>query len=325
MDSLLSSSILSNRLIEDNYKLALKLFVNKNVQKSWIIISGLYQQAINEYEKGLIGDKLFVKIISLYLIEIGYNLQDNTDKVLVSSLRNKTLINHLSQVFSGMYNIPEEILYNYYLVYVTNRELLVEGNRQFYEDIDQLYLNYKSSDDKYYLKLVDLYVYEILPINNRFDQSRSVIDNNQIYSDKADAKSKLDEVERRKSDDEKKQQQIKLEKQQKDQEAQLKKDQHAKLQREKQLEYVKLNELSNSRDLSRPAPDQPTMSQLQLLKSRITYLLSISTNYIKQSSPLLLAIIVTILITSRFVNYRKLNLRDKLKQTVEMAFKVSYL
>lgn len=328
MDTGSSSSILSNKLIEDNYKLALKFFVNRDVHNSWVIISSLYQQAIKEYEKGLIGEKLLTKIVSLYLIEIGYNLNNNRDQALTNSLRNKTIINNLAKVFTTLYNIPDEILYNYYLIHVTNWEYLIDGNRQFFEDLDQLYMNYKSfNNGKFYQQLIDLYTFEILPMVNKVDQARMIIETNQIYANKRDyAKSKLSTIEKSKTDAEIKQKQINLEKQKQQQEEKLKKDQQLKLQREKQLEYVKLNELSKSRDLSiPPQSNQPKLSQLQVLKSRVTYLLSISSNYLKQSSPLILVVIMTILISTRFINYRKLNLRQKLKQTIEMAFKVSYL
>lgn len=322
MDSPSNSSLLSNKLIEDTYKLALKFFVTKEVQKSWIIISTLYQKAINEFKKGLISQKLLIKVISLYLVEIGINLQKSEDKLMEKNLKNKTILKNITSIFGTNLETPDEILYSYYLIFVTNPRLI---DNLFYSEFDKLYQNYPSdSESKFYKKLVDLYVFEILTSGDLFDRAKLVIDSNDVYlKDRENAKLKLKQIETNKDFTRKVKEQEKLDKLKKDQEEQKKKDQLALSQKQKQLDYVKLNELTKNKP--RDLPQKSNQSQLQLLKTKIQYLLSITGNYLKHSSPLILAILALIFLSTKFVNFKTLNIKEKLKQTVGMAFKVTYL
>lgn len=330
MDSITGSSILSNRVIEDNYKLALKLFVNKNYEKSWAIVTDLYSQSISEYQRGLIGEKVLVKVISLYLVELGVNLTQVphlVDDEIANSLTSKAVRSQLVDLFGSVAAVPMELWYNYYLIFATNR-VLYAGDGQFVEDIDQLYLAVPSSTSKYYRKFVDLYVYEILPSLDRFDHAGAVIGSNPAYADDVSgARAKLDLV---RSD---RQKQIDYEKQlheervRKQQEAQAEREAQAKARSQKQLEYVKLTELSKSKDLasSSSGHSTPSQSHVQVLVSRLRYVVGLSAAYIRQNGVVLVAVLAVALISLKVINYRKLNLRERIAETVKMALKVTYM
>jgi hypothetical protein len=331
MDSITGSSILSNRVIEDNYKLALKLFVNKNYEKSWAIITDLFSQSVSEFQRGLIGEKVLVKVISLYLVELGVNLTQEphlVDDERANSLTSKALRNQLVDIFGTIATVPIELWYNYYLIFATNR-VLYAGDGQFVEDIDQLYLAVPSSTSKYYGKFVDLYVYEILPSLDRFDHANAVIGSNAVYGeDISGAKAKLDMVrsDRQKQLDYEKQ--LHEERVRKQQEAQAEREALAKARSQKQLDYVKLTELSKSKDLAASSSDRrnsPSQSQVQVIMSRLRYVVGLTSAYIRQNGVILVAVLAVALISLRFINYRKLNLRERVSETIKMALKVTYM
>jgi Flp pilus assembly protein TadB len=113
----------------------------------------------------------------------------------------------------------------------------------------------------------------------------------------------------------------------KQQEAQAEREAQAKARSQKQLEYVKLTELSKSKDLasSSSGHSTPSQSHVQVLVSRLRYVVGLSAAYIRQNGVVLVAVLAVALISLKVINYRKLNLRERIAETVKMALKVTYM
>ncbi|KAK6456663.1 uncharacterized protein RJT20DRAFT_126684 [Scheffersomyces xylosifermentans] len=341
--SLSSSTLSVNKQIESNYSLAVKLFMNKNFEKSFKLIKELYDQSFSEYGKGLISHKLFVKIINLYLIEVGLALSSDTTLRLtqiethriVTSLLNNDITNNLLKIYNSESNIPLEIIFNYNLLLITNRELLVVDDSAFLNKIRRVYASIdlkNNEDDKYLKKLIDLYTFEILPTFDEFDEARHVVQSNQVYADSIQENLKrIDAIEKQKLDILETEKQKKLEKQrleyeQKQRDIQKKKD----LEASQNLSYKSIKEIQRQYNSESPAPQATITSnsqatQLEQLKSKLFYMYRILKNYLKDNSSVILVALVVILASSKFINFKKLNLKDRFVETVRMAFKVSYL
>ncbi|KAK6201554.1 uncharacterized protein RJT21DRAFT_120607 [Scheffersomyces amazonensis] len=356
MDSSLSfssGSFTSNRVIEDTYKLALKLFMNKNFDKSYSIINKLYQDSTIEYSKGLISERLFIKIIILYLTQIGLALGKRTSFRLSQIENNRvinliiqdTLLNQFKQSFGGdIINIPLEIIYNYVLLFITNREVLLVNDKSFLAKIRTIYgtANLKTNDhneDKYLKRLNDLYVFEVLPTFDEFEESQHVIQSNPIYSDDINENlKKLRQIQQNKCEIIEQEKQRELERKRLEHEAkQLEVEKQKEREKQSNLKYKSIKEIQKQyspsssieqklvNDNDNENKDLSQLNQLNQIKSRLFYTYRLIKDYIKENSPIILIIIVLLFIINKFLNLKQIKLKDRLLETIRMAFKVSFL
>ncbi|CUM45563.1 uncharacterized protein AC631_05116 [Debaryomyces fabryi] len=341
------SSSQPRQLIESNYKLALKFFMNKNFSKSYEIIKKLYKSSFGQFASDIINEKLFIKILNLYLTEIGlfidkdnkdtnFNLERNERQEVITTLAQDQILDELYKVYSDDINaIPSEILYNLFLIYYINRTLITNaGNLKL--KFDKLYyqFDYNSRlEDAYLKKLIDLYVFQVLLDNENFDEASVIISENPIYlSQIEESLSRLSTIRIDKAKKQKEAENKEKEKQEK-----LKEKKKRELQNQKELKdrqnltYKSLNQIKqssakfDSKKDNKPIRATNGGYDIALVRQKLLYTLNLSKNYIKTNSPSILLIILLLFISSRFIKARRINVMERLKLTLQMAFKISYL
>lgn len=342
------SSSQPRQLIESNYKLALKFFMNKNFSKSYDIIKKLYKSSFGQFASDVINEQLFVKILNLYLTEIGlfidkdnkdtnFNLERNERQEVITTLAQDQILDELYKVYNDDINaIPSEILYNLFLIYYINKALITNaGNLKL--KFDKLYyqFDYNSRlEDAYLKKLIDLYVFQVLLDNENFDEASMIISENPIYMSQIEESLnrlsiiRIDKAKKLKEEEEK----------EKEKQDKLKEKKKRELQNQKELKdrqnltYKSLNQIKQSsakfdspKRGKEPIRETNGGYDIALLRQKILYALNLSKNYIKTNSPLILLIILLLFISSRFIKVRKIDVMERLKLTLQMAFKISYL
>lgn len=342
------SSSQPRQLIESNYKLALKFFMNKNFGKSYEIIKKLYQASFKQYASDIINEQLFIKIVNLYLTEIGlfidkdnkdtnFSLGRNERQEVIAWLGEDQILDELYDTFDDDINaIPSEIMYNLFLIYYINQSIISTESDFLKSRLDKIYylLDHNSrKEDTYLKKIVDLYVYQVLPDYENYEDATLIIKENPLYQSQIDSSlDRLDTVRINKV-----KQKHEKENEEKEEQKKLKEKKQRDLQKQKELKdlqnlsYKSLNQIKQSSqqiDISKKGDETPRADprmNIELLRHKLLYTLNLSKDYIKENSPLILLIIMVLFISSRFIRLKRINIMDRLKQTLQMAFKISYL
>lgn len=333
-NSLTSSSIAttpfnSNKLVENNYKLALKQFINKNFIGSFKLIHDVYYTSFNEYKQGTISEDLLIKIINLYLVVVGVCLKNrHLDQALANAARNSftsnEIINQIKSIWLEL-DIPLEIKYNMQLVYISNPKDLINDEDSYLRNLKKWYINI-DTNDKFGSKLLDLVKFEILPHFNQYDESERLI------GDDESELAKLHKIKNEKDEYLKKVKQDQIQAEKVAKEAQEKQEAEARQKRkELNLKYSSIKEIVNNykQEDSRAAASVKDLnrrhqqSQSQNLQEKLAYILRITKNYLARNSLVLVVLIVLILGSSRYL--RNANVREKIVDTVKMAFKFTYV
>lgn len=333
-NSLTSSSIAttpfnSNKLVENNYKLALKQFINKNFIGSFKLIHDVYYTSFNEYKQGTISEDLLIKIINLYLVVVGVCLKNrHLDQALANAARNSftsnEIINQIKSIWLEL-DIPLEIKYNMQLVYISNPKDLINDEDSYLRNLKKWYINI-DTNDKFGSKLLDLVKFEILPHFNQYDESERLI------GDDESELAKLHKIKNEKDEYLKKVKQDQIQAEKVAKEAQEKQEAEARQKRkELNLKYSSIKEIVNNykQEDSRAAASVKDLnrrhqqSQSQNLQEKLAYVLRITKNYLARNSLVLVVLIVLILGSSRYL--RNANVREKIVDTVKMAFKFTYV
>ncbi|CAD1811503.1 unnamed protein product [Candida parapsilosis] len=333
-NSLTSSSIAttpfnSNKLVENNYKLALKQFINKNFIGSFKLIHDVYYTSFNEYKQGTISEDLLIKIINLYLVVVGVCLKNrHLDQASANAARNSftsnEIINQIKSIWLEL-DIPLEIKYNMQLVYISNPKDLINDEDSYLRNLKKWYINI-DTNDKFGSKLLDLVKFEILPHFNQYDESERLI------GDDESELAKLHKIKNEKDEYLKKVKQDQIQAEKVAKEAQEKQEAEARQKRkESNLKYSSIKEIVNNykQEDSRAAASVKDLnrrhqqSQSQNLQEKLAYVLRITKNYLARNSLVLVVLIVLILGSSRYL--RNANVREKIVDTVKMAFKFTYV
>lgn len=330
--------------IEDNYQLALKLFMNKSFERSFDITKKLYKASFHQLSNDTIPQALFVKIINLYLTEIGlfldrskndhhFNLGKKEREEIVSDLRNDKLLDDLLLFHGDDINlIPSAILFNLLLVYYLNSEAIFEVPSSLLSKFSRVYSSIDIEDEPYLRRISDLYIYQILPDFNKENEAENLIRQTSIYRSSLEESLKrlTTVVEQRDTKRKQKEQAANKAKEKAKEEQQNRVKAEKELRKKKDLQYQTLNLLKQKAASDPVAPPQPERSSLRShdissLLQRANYLFSITKDYIAKNSPLILVVIVVAFLLTRVVNLRKVNLREAIQETVRMAFQVKYL
>lgn len=278
--------------METNYSLALKQFINKNFAASFRLASELFHKCFTEYSGHSISLTLLTKIINLYLVEVGVCLKDGLlnqvqANTAVNSITSNEVINQIHAVFGD--EIPCEILYNYHLMHITNSKLLINDNYW-----DQLRNDYHHAiNDKYKQKFIELVVFEILPRYDKYKEAEQLITNpNDLQRlRKIQEKQKLaEEVERSQKKTPPKEQPT--------------------------LKYKSIKEIQNAYNLEEAK--KPTLPE-----SRLLYIYNLVKNYLRDNYLVVLVLIILGLGARKYLS--RANLREKIVDTIKMAFKFSYI
>ncbi|KAI5965635.1 uncharacterized protein KGF55_000997 [Candida pseudojiufengensis] len=312
-----------NKEIENNYKLALKLFINKNFIQSYKLIYQIFQNSFIEYKQGLISQNLLIKIINLYLVIIGVSLREgHLDQILSNSARNSIRSNEVHNLIGSIwssYEIPWEIQYNLQLFYISNQDL-IKDKEMYLRDINKLIFNIDSSD-KYGEKLLNLIKFEIYPQFNEFEKSEQLIGSNE------EELNRLNEIKQQKQTIENELKQKLIDDEKKSNELKLKKEQDArKLAHEQNLKYKSIKEITNTYNHQNSQPrriENKEISKQNEIKSKLIYLLNISKKYLQQNTIILLVLLILIFGSSKFL--KGINIKEKLIDTIKMAFKFTYI
>ena len=319
----MSSSLTTANIIENDYKLALKLFMNKSFSQSWQILCNLYGSLWTNVNKGTITEGLFVKVLNLYLTEVGLIHQNNEFQVdsasktsLVELLHQETIMGELINYYHEVDNIPSEVLYNLYLIYYICLDI-DEVHNKFTKIYGKLPINDINNDDKYLRKMIELFILKILPCLNSFEDARMIINETPLLVDKHHYLEKITKLE----DD-----RLHQLEQQKEVERKTFEKQHQEAKaanKLKDLKYKSLKQIKHASDNSNTAKSDPNAVSNEVV-TKILYNFNLVKNYLKNNSPVLL-LLLAILVAFRLLKPKNVNLMDNLKQTLSMAFKISYL
>ncbi|KAI5962707.1 hypothetical protein KGF57_001441 [Candida theae] len=322
------STFNSNKTTEHNYKLALKQFINKNFIGSFKLIHQVYYSAFNDYKQGTISEDLLIKIINLYLVVVGVCLKSKSlDNVQANAARNSFTSNEILNQIKSVWleaDIPYEIKYNIQLVYATNQDLILD-KESYLHNLKKWYINI-DTDDKFGGKLLDLVKFEILPQFELYDESERLIGDDESELQRLhDIKDGKEEFKNRL-----KQEQLQAEKAAKEAKVKVEADAR-KTAKESSLKYSSIKEIINnySKEESRSAPSTSQgrslsrQQQVQALKQRLSYILNITGSFLARNSVVLVVLIVLFLGSGRYL--RNANIRDKIVETVKMAFKFTYV
>lgn len=347
-----SFSSTSKKNVNNNYKLAVKYFMNKSFQKSFELIAKLYEKSFHQFSTGVIPEQLFIKIVNFYLIQVGIILDSSRKDVQVkltpieevsckNQLATDNVITQLREIYGSTDGIPYEIVYNLYTSLFINRHELVDEKTLLDKFNSIIYTVGADDDDDVFLrKLLDLYVFEVLPSYNKFDEARNLIQTHAIYSHGDELESNLSKLAAIKSESLKNseiERKRKLESLAKKKELEKLEKQRAEEQkREENLNYRTLKQIRNSHSTesaeSTPSSRNPShnsssskVADLAKLKQRLFYQLNISKEFLVDNYPVLVVVIISLLVSTRFIRSRKINVKEKLMETLRMALKVSYL
>lgn len=343
-------TMVSKGVAESRYQLALKLFVSRNFEKSFRSIGQLYTDITTGALKQQLHLPLVLvsNIVKLYLTEIGIifarddvTLDNSERKTVLVSLKDDTLYFQLQDLYENQFQleVPYDIWYTLLSAEFVLRNKIYSENqstelvRKFQSALDSMH---STPSDPSLKKLVDLFVFQVLPFYNMFDQSELIITQHPVYTNKmSESQTKLDRIrqkQRLKAEEERK---MDLERKKLEQEIKAKEILRKKeLEKEKLLKNRAIKEINNSYDKDSTLADRQrvlseanssSISMLSKLRSRISYLASISQDFVKENSLIILAAILIAFLTSKFVNLKKINIREKFAETIKMAFKVTYL
>lgn len=282
--------------MDHNYKLALKQFINKNFEASFKLTSELFHICFNEYANHTISQTLVTKIINLYLVEVGVCVKDGLlnqvqTNAAINSITSNEVLNQIRSVFGN--DIPCEILYNYHLAHITNPKVLI-GDGYF----DQLHKDYLgANNDKYKPKFMQLVVFEILPTFGKYQEAERLI------TDPKDLE-KLRKIQHL-HEEQRAQQRLAKQNQEKERAAAL---EQAKQQT---LKYKSIKEIQNSYEEEH--------HDVQI--SQLSYIYNLVKTYLRENY---LAVLVVLVLGISANRYRT-QLKEKIVETIKMAFKFSYI
>lgn len=343
MSSSMMESSTPQTVIINDYKMALKFFINKDFGKSFLIILKLHEISYQNFDKGMLDEEVFIKIVTLYLTEIGlllnpretvssFQLPRLERKELLKKLENSAFLDSLYSIYGSITEIPSELLFQIFLVNYTCQNLIrPEDPRHLLKQFQKLYpMLATKTNDRYMKRLIDMYVFNVLPDADEFETAFLVVRENPLF-ETATAKAKLEEIQiLRKHEKNIRDKQIK---ERDSKEAKVAEEEKAKKKasdERKNLKYMSLKQIKKEHESEEPskklaAPRPESSFTVEQFKARLTYLLQLSKNIIQKNSPVILVVILLAFFSTRYLRTRKINLKDKLRETLLMAFKITYL
>lgn len=344
--SLMESSSPEKVIIND-YKLALKFFVNKDFGKSFAIIQKLHDFCYKNFELGTLGEDYFIKIITLYLTEVGllvnpkdtgnsYQLSRAERKELTQKLELWTFLDKLYEVYGDIARIPLELLFQVFLVNYTCQNVIAKDHASLVQRFRKVYtmLDFNTHrNDKYLKRWVDMYIFNVLPDVEDFSTALRIADENPLINTEK-AKTKLHELQELKVQERKLREKHAQELQSKEaKRLEQEKLRQRKAKDESDLKFKSLKQIRQEREKdderrnrdANPVGRSSSNFTIDQIKSRLEYLLQMSSKFVQKNSPVLLVAILLAFIISRVIRTRRINIREKLVETMKMAFKVTYL
>lgn len=341
----LSDSLLPASIFEKDYKLAHKFFINKNFEASYELTKKLFSKSFSSLSNQVIDEALFIKIVKLYLTEIGLFINPNDKftltlpkaerQLIIKDLKDEIILNDLLSVYGDNINrVPLELLLNLFLVYYSINDLVPGDTKFAYTQFNKLYytIDYNSKKgDEQLQKLIKIYVFQILVENKLYHDAKTIIETNPVLSGSiSDNLKQLEKLKQANIDEEKsKEKKLKDRKLHEQQQREKELAKQKELKEKHNLNYRSIKQiqeqLHHESRLESPSAQAPEKQVSSKVLNKLLYTFNLTKNYLKENSPLILVIIIIVFIATRFVNVKKINLKDKIKETVQMAFKISYL
>lgn len=335
-------------VIESDYKLALKHFVNKDFGKSYPTIVKLHDTCYRNFERNIITEALFIKIVALYLTQVGvllnpleanasFRLPIPERKRLLQSIEDNSVYNTLAQFYGGIREVPSELLYHAFLLNYACRKsvsdpqsIAAEFQRVYYSlDFD----TDNASNDRYLKRFVDIYVFNVLPDNEEFDLALQVAKGNPLLdSEKAETKLKgIRELRRQEKDSKENMTKAKMEEEKQRSMLEMEKKKRAK--EEADLKYRSLKQIKQEHEKERTlksnhlplSHDKSNTSHINQLSLRAQYVMNLSKSFFIKNYTVILVILAMGFISTKLLRTRRINIKEKLRETLSMAFKVTYL
>lgn len=335
-------------IISADYQLALKLFMNRDILEAFELSKKLKNVCIQNFERGHIQEDLLVKVLTLYLTEVGLllnpkdfntalQLHNKERQQLVKSLEEDELLRKVTEIFGSLADIPPQILYQIFLVYFTCQDILRPDDTNFVLNkfkVAHHELKFRATDlDTYLKRWLDMFIFNVLPASGEFEMAFALVESSQLYNTEK-ASAKLKEIQELKNQEKKLRDKNKKERETKEaQRIQRERERQRKEKEEKSLKYRLIQQIKReheSRDALKPSASSERGGDkeqwnLDRIRGRLSQLYMFSKSSFQANSPLILAVIVLLFISSRVLRTRKINLREKFKETMQMAFKVTYL
>lgn len=337
-------------VINDDYKLSLKHFINKDFYKSYALITKLHDCCYRSFERNIISEQLFIKIVNLYLTQVGmlfyppeaekrFQLPVPQKKELTERIRQNEFWNRLEEFYGNANEVPAALLYQVFLLnYACNKETNLTGQEALIDQFNKVYstINFhvKSEADSEYLKrFSELYIFKALPDIGEFDSALKLLEENPLL-DPEQAKERLTNIRqaqiqmkdtlKREAEDrarkEKTEQILEAENQEKE-----KKEANLRYRSLKHIKQAREQELVGNNNQQALSHNSATVKALDEWILKAKFLLKLSNSFIQKNYLTLLVALVITLISRRFARARNLNLLEKFRETVRMAFKVTYL
>lgn len=340
----LSDSSIPQSILVDDYKLALKLFMNKDFAKSYELTQKLQSVSFRSLQRGDLDDELFIKIFALYLTLVGllinpagltgsFQIPRPEKKELLSKIQKGSFLQDLEEIYGNTSQIPTELLYQIGLVgFSCRNELNKENNRFLLEQFDTLYseINFnKDPEDRYMKRLAEMYVFNVLPEFEEFKKAHSILHANPLLDNERGSK-KLSEIEEMKKQEKKAKDRNEKERSQREQKRMEQLNEKKNEAKEKaNLKYKSLKQIKQTHEYERssntPEPHSDKNLSLEAIKERLLLIANLTRGYIKQNSPVIVVTAVILIIAAKFFKSRKINAMERVQDLMKMAFKITYL
>lgn len=334
-----SFSSASRQSARNSYKLAVKYFVNKNFAKSYELVSRLYDASFDQVSSGVIPPLLFTQIVNLHLTLLALILDESKDVLValsdsdrasrVAALAEGDVLKRTQQIYgTDPADLPSEIVHSYCASLVASRHSVFAEDAAYLARIEQVVYTYVASDcdpgsddvaAAHRAKVASLYVFEVLPSLEKYAEAQSFIE--QHFG--AGAPEALERLQRMRTEDEAE----RGAEQQRQAQRDARDAREAKPPAE-DLHYRTLRQIREQGGAPPPAPAprrEAAAFHAAQLRQRLLYQWQLSRAYLEENYPVIVVVVVALLMGTRFVRTRRINLREKLFDTVRMAFKVSYL
>lgn len=331
-------------ILATDYKLAMKSFINKEFQRSFPLIRKSCAQAILTFQKGYMNEELFVKIVVLYLTELALVLSSRDSQLfmlpkrerdtLITELKGDELFLKIHEIFGSISEFPSILFYQLYLVYYTCTDIFNDPDyvlhkfEEAYSNID--FSTHNSKLDKYLARFLDMYIYNVLPGAEKWQTAYAIAQSNPSI-DKQKALLRIKEIESVSIQEKKVREQNKKDRQQHEKKLlEQEQERQRKEREEKSLKYKSLKQIKQESDSSSnekfiPQDRVSTMPSVAELREKVTKMYLLMRGNLIKYSPVLAAVLAILLVVLRVVSVKRINLREKLKETLAMAMKVTYM
>lgn len=308
---------------EENYRLAQKLFQSRKFQQSLLVSKQVYEEALSSFQNDSQREKTLVKAACLHMIIAGVLAKEvnSSSNSVASELKSDFIIADLRKIYGSSPLIPSQIWYHYFLA-LAGMRALEKGNSHF-EVLDRLTieLEERGVTDIHYSKLMNLYVFEVLPSNDCYKKAQGIVRNHRQYQDIIDESiSRLADVKASKKDVQKNQKDAKRQENAREKTTQIA-GTHGLTPSEKANNLRRVLELISIPSEINASQEPVEKSQFKEI-DRAMYLLK---TFLAENGIWAILAVTMALVSRRFLKKANVDIKRKLIETLKTAFQISYI